>query len=106
MYNFKLICFSCLAIFAIILTPTFSQDGAGPRKGIRKRKLIQGFKENSGSDSENRRFKENSESDSENRRSNVRMKKKRPTESSYIDVPYEPEGNCQNVEQHLVENAV
>jgi hypothetical protein len=34
------------------------------------------------------------------------MKKKRPTESSYIDVPYEPEGNCQNVEQHLVENAV
>ena len=64
---------------------TFSLAQEGQRRAVRKRKLIQGFVENV--DGGHRHHDEVGES-----RPKAKQRRKRPTESHLLDVPYEPEG--------------
>ena len=77
--------FACLVVFSLVMT-TFSSAQEGQRRAVRKRKLIQGFVENIDGDN-HRHHDEVGEN-----RPKAKQRRKRPTESHLLDVPYEPEG--------------
>ncbi len=85
MRHFKL--FSCFVIFSILLA-TFTSAQEGQRRAVRKRKLIQGFVDNN----ENNNRLTHHDEVGENRPKAKQRRKRPPTESQLLDVPYEPEG--------------